>query len=69
MGPGGKEWQVGADSWVATIKPFKWVAGIWLGVRARYTLVLRLFYRPPHRHRPPLGANLKPSTVAISWFV
>jgi hypothetical protein len=53
MGPGGKEWQVGADSWVATIKPFKWVAGIWLGVRARYTLVPRLFTPPPRPHCPP----------------
>eukprot|EP01051_Picozoa_sp_SAG22_P029151 SAG22_NODE_10661_length_522_cov_0.813239_1_plen_155_part_01 len=31
MGPGGAEWKVGADSWVASIKPFKWVAGLWLG--------------------------------------
>ena len=31
MGPGGKEWQVGADSWVATIKDKHWVIGLWLG--------------------------------------
>jgi hypothetical protein len=31
MGPGGKEWQVGADYWVAQIRDKMWVTGLWLG--------------------------------------